>query len=267
MCRFFSIDSDGKGKPYYFDGVVRKKILGRKLNYETDSHTSIADYFGFKGTLEDSLNKYEYNPLTKEFVIDQLNAPDDSSQIKSFCEQLDFSTVVPELIIKPILHPFRDRDANGVTNEDILLLKEWDSIWDSVGASVGASVWASVGDSVWASIGASIGDSVGDSVGDSIRDSVRDSVGASVWASIRDSVWDSVGASIGDGVWDSVGASIGASVWASVGAYISSFFNITYKTDFSAGIKLWEKGLIPIFYQGKWHLLGGKTITVLYKEN
>jgi hypothetical protein len=195
--------SDGK-KPYYFDSVIRKKIIKGELKYEQDSHTSIADYYGFKGKKEDSLNKYEYNPLIKVFIIDQLNTVDDSKQIKEFCDNLDFTTIVPELIIKPIVNPFKDIKTLEVTKQDIKLLKEWDSVWDSVRDSV----WDSVRDSVW--------------------DSVRDSVRNSVWVSVRDSVW----------------------------VYISSFFNIKYKYDFSSAIKLWEKGLVPSFDGKIWRLHG-----------
>jgi hypothetical protein len=170
MCKFFSLVSNGDGKPLYFDAKLRKKVLKKELNYEPDSHTSIADYFGFKGEKEDKLNKYEYNPLTKQFQIDQKNNPkDDSKEIKRFCVNLDFKTIVPELVIKPIIHPFKDISTLEVTKEDLELLKKW------------ASVWASVGDSVW------------DSVGASVRDSV--------WSSVWDSVWSSVGASVWDSVW------------------------------------------------------------------
>ena len=228
MCKFFSSVSDGKGKFMYFDSKLRKKCLSGKLNYEPDSHTSIADYFGYKGVREDVLNKYEYNPLTKVFEIDQLNTKDDSGQIKEICLNLDFKKIVPELIIKEIVNPLELGTAK-VYKKDIELLKKWASVWASVGASVrasvGGSVWDSVRDSVWASVGGSV------------RDSVRDSV----WASVRDSVWDSV--------------------WA----YTSSFFNlekwkyIEHKkgvNPFQSAIDLWERGLVPSFDGKLWRLHG-----------
>jgi len=239
MCKFFSLVSNGDGKPLYFDAKIRKKILRGELSYETDSHTSIADYFGFIGKKEDKLNKYEYNPLTKVFNIDQKNNPkDDSSKIKKFCENLDFKLIVPELIIKPIIHPFKDLSCEKVSKGDLELLKQWDSVWASVRDSVGDSVW----DSVWASVRDSVGDRVGDSVWASVRASVWDSVGDSVWASVRDSVW--------------------ASVRDSVGAYYSTFFDIKYKHDFSSCAKLWEKGFVSSFDGTCWRLhgKGGKVI-------
>jgi hypothetical protein len=144
MCQFFSCVSDGRGKIMYFKDEERKEILAGKLNYEADSHTSIADYYGYKGAMEDKLNKYEYNPLTKIFRIDQLNTKDDSKNVERFCKKLDFATVVPELIFKPIINPLKKKGAE-VTAREIRLLKKWDSVGDSVWDSVGDSVWDSVG--------------------------------------------------------------------------------------------------------------------------
>jgi hypothetical protein len=166
VCNFFSCVSTGDGTPMYFDAKLRKKCLSGKLSSNPDSHTSIADYFGYKGKREDTLNKYEYNPITQEFKVDQINNNvDDSDKIEKALKKLDFKTIVPELIIHPIVHPL-ELNTTKVTKKDIELLKQWDSVRDSVLASV------------WASVGASVRDSVGASV----RDSVWDSVWASVWA-------------------------------------------------------------------------------------
>jgi hypothetical protein len=238
MCKFFSLVSKGDGAPIYFDSKIRKDIISGKLKkYELDSHTSIADYFGYKGEKEDVLNKYEYNPITKVFEVDQLNITDDSKDIEKFCNAVDFKTIVPELNIHPIIHPFKDRSATVATKKDILLLKKW--------ASVGASVWASV------------------------RDSVRDSVWASVRDSVRDSVGDSVRDSVGDSVGDSVRDSVGDSVWASVGAYTGSFFDIKYKVNIKPSNELWNKGIVPSFDGTLWRLHGkeGKVIYTISKED
>ena len=303
MCSFFSCVSKGDGVPMYFDWELRKKCLSGELNYNPDSHTSIADYFGHKGKKEDKLNKYEYNPITQEFVIDQLNTKDDSKEIEAECRALDFSTIIPALICKKPLHPFTIH--NEVTQEDIDNLKKWDSVWDSVEDSVRASVWDSVWasvrdsvrDSVWASVRASVmasvmasvRDSVRASVRDSVRDSVRasvrasvrdsvwdsvwDSVGASVWssvrasvmASVRDSVWDSVRASVWDSVWASVRASVRASVCDSVGAYFSTFFNIEYNIDMSSCIALWNRGFVASYNGKTWRLHSGMDAKIVYE--
>ena len=174
MCRFFSFVSDGNGKYMGFDWDLRQKCLSGELKYNPDSHTSIADYCGYIGEKEDDLNKYEYNPLSKKFKVDQINTKNDCADAEVFVRALDFKTIVPALLIKPIVNPFLTE--NSVEPQDVENLSKWASFWDSVGASV------------WDSVGAS----------------VRDSVGASVW----DSVWDSVLDSFGDSVWDSVGAYI-----------------------------------------------------------
>jgi len=222
-----------------------------KLKYETDSHTSIADYYGFKGEKEDKLNKYEYNPLTKKFIIDQLNTVDDSKKIEKFCKSLDFKTIVPELIIKPIINPFNLHN-NLISEGDIKLLKKWNSVRTSIGYSIRDSVGDSIMDSVRDSIRDSIMDSVRDSIRVSVEDYVRDSIRDSVWYSVRDSIRDSVGDSIMDSVEDYVRVSVRDSVWV----YISSFFNIKYKYDFSSAIKLREKGLVPSFDGKIWRLHG-----------
>ena len=168
MCNFFSLISDGTGKVYYFDAAVRKQIIAGTLKdrsgnvYETtDSHSSIASYYKL---IDDHCNKWEYNPLTGLLERDQINTVDDFDAVNDFCKALDFKTVVPELIIHPIIHPFRDVSAHEVAKKDIVNLRQWASVGESVRASVGASVrasvWASVGESVWDSVRASVGDSV-----------------------------------------------------------------------------------------------------------
>ncbi len=249
MCNFFSFRTDGAGKPYYLNAEQRKEMLAK--GELPDSHTTIAHYYGFQGADEDMLNAYEYNPLTKAFEVDRMNNKDDSKAAMKWVATLDFKTIVPELIIKPIIHPFILPKAEA-TESDLELLKQW--------ASVGASVRDSVRDSVGAS---SVRDSVGASIWDSVGASVRDSVGASVRDSVGASVWDSVGAS---SIWDSVGAS----VWA----YTGSFFNLDkwLYVDHAAGVypfqpcvDLWERGIVPS-YDGKvWRLHSGENADVIWE--
>ena len=141
MCQFFSLVSDGLGKAYYLDAKDRARL--RKDNpdhIEPDSHSSIAVFHGFKNG--DKLNKYEYSPLTKKFVVDQLNTKDDSKKVKGICLALDFTTIVPELILKPFFHPLKHKKRKRVSQIDIDLLRQWDSVRDSVGYSAWDSVWA-----------------------------------------------------------------------------------------------------------------------------
>jgi len=244
MCKFFSLVSDGNGKPYYFDWELRKKVLSGELkDYEPDSHTSIADYFGFKKEKEDKLNKYEYSPFLEKFEVDQINTKDDSAKIEKFCKRLDFKKIIEPMTIKKIIHPFRDIEAVEVTDEDLIRLKEASSVRDSVR------------DSIW------------DSVGDSVRASVRDGVGDSVWASVRDSVW----ASVWDSIWDSIWDSVGDSIWAQIGSMFDLpkwkyCEKVTMKGyPFQSYVDLWNKGLVPSFDGKVWRLHGGKYVKVLWE--
>ena len=239
MCRFFSLTSDGRGEIRYFDWAQRKRILDGELDYNPDSHTSINDFYGYKGEMEDCRNRYEYNPITGVFTVDAIHGEDDSAEVERKVRALDFSLIVPQLVIKPIKNPLLvERKHPEPSAEEISLLKRW--------ASVGASVWASVGASV----------------------------GASVWASVWDSVWDSVGDSVRASVWASVWDSVRASVWASVWAYISSFFalnewklngKIVSENPFQPAIDLWEAGLVPSFDGEIWRLHAGKKAQIVYE--
>ena len=189
MCKFFSLTSDGHGEIRYFDWIQRKRILDGELDYNPDSHTSINDFYGYKGEMEDCRNRYEYNPITGVFTVDAIHGEDDSAEIERKVRALNFSRIVPQLVIKPIKNPLLvERKHSKPRAEEISMLKRW--------ASVSASFRASVMDSVMASVWASVLDSV--------MVSVRASVGASVISSVWDSVW--------------------VSVMTSVRAYVSSFF-------------------------------------------
>ena len=145
MCRFFSFVSD-PNKPIperfmFMDWSIRQKILAGKLNYEADSHTSIADFHGYKGELEDQLNKYEYNPLLGIFTVDQINNQiDDSADGKKWVQALSFKKVAP-IVIKPIINPFKIIPPE-ITPIVLELLKQWASVRTSVGNSLWASLWA-----------------------------------------------------------------------------------------------------------------------------
>ena len=189
MCQFFSLTSNGRGNIKYFDWEMRKKIIGGDFDYNPDSHTSINDYFGFKGAAEDRRNKYEYNPLTREFTVDQINSNDDRALVEKKVRALDFKKIVEPLIIKPIINPLQIEPTISA-DDAVVVLKKWASVW--------ASVW----------------------------DSVGDSVGTFVWDSVRDSVW----------------------------AFVSSFFDIQYRYDFSHCVKLWENGYVPSYDGRVWRL-------------
>ena len=223
MCNFFSFVTDPVNHPaeyYYFDWEYRKANLE---DDGVDSHSHICAYYKLN---EDKCNKYEYSPVTGEFVVDQINSKrDDQEAAENWVKRLDFKTIVEPLIIKPIVNPFELPAVERVTDEQIDWLKSWASVWNSVRNSVGNSVW----DPVW--------------------NSVEDVVWASVWEVVWASVWDVD--------WDAVRVS----VWA----YFSSFFAIEYKFDFSSAVKLWDDGLVPSFNGTTWRLHTGKDARVVYE--
>jgi hypothetical protein len=240
MCDCFSCVTEGDGILKYFNWKQRQLILKGKLFSLTgqsisnaDSHSEICSYYNLDC---DKVNKYEYNFLTKEFKIDQINLKqkNDSETCKVKVKRLKVKKIIEPLIIKKIIDPTTIQIQKIEIDDAIDLLKQWESVWESVGASVWASVW--------------------ESVGASVRASVRASVWESVWVSVRESVWESVGESVRESVWVSVRESVGESVRA----YISSFFDIKYKFDFSSCIKLWESGYVPSFDSQTWRLHGYK---------
>ena len=238
MCEFFSLVSDPTNfKIMYCNANDRAMFRSGELKIESpDSHSSIAKMFGYTGKQEDKLNKYEYNPLTKVFTVDQINnETDDSAEVEKFCNRLDFKTVVPELIVKPIVHPFRDVvPPVEITEGHLALLREWNSVWNSVSNSV----WDSVSNSVWDSVGSSVRYSVWHSVLDSARYTVRDSV--------SDSVYAYVGSFLKLDKWEGVAHKVGA-------------------YPFQSAVDLWNLGLVPSFDGKVYRLHGGKEGKVLWE--
>ena len=201
----------------------------------------------------------------------KLGSPLSDDEVKALCHEIE-----PELRYKlsealypvnPLLLP-----KTTVNDEDLELLKQWDSVggsvggsvWDSVGGSVRDSVRNSVGYSVWSSVR----DSVWNSVGYSVWDSVKNSVGYSVWNSVRDSVRNSVRNSVGYSVWDSVWNS----VWAYIGSLFPSIGKWEYKNHehsqypFQSAVNLWYRGLVPSFDGKIWRLHSGEKAEVVWTE-
>jgi hypothetical protein len=116
MCKFFSLVSEPKsGRVMFFDASIRKALSeNNEKKYEYDSHTSIADYFGYAADKEDHLNKYEYDVFNKKLVIDQQNGEDDFDRVKAFCDAYDFSEILED--------GFFDLDLSHLTSADGLKL-------------------------------------------------------------------------------------------------------------------------------------------------
>ncbi|MCZ2416676.1 MAG: hypothetical protein LC132_03860, partial [Burkholderiales bacterium] len=149
MCQFFSCISNVKGKIRYFNADIRQQIRDGKLSYSEDSHDSLCSYFKTEIPL-DRANKYEYDPTTGEFTIDQINAKDDegfplddSKQVEAFCRKLDFNEVVPNWsyianVLKRLktYKPKNPITATKMPDEQIMR-----GVLVRIKASVGVSVW------------------------------------------------------------------------------------------------------------------------------
>jgi hypothetical protein len=173
MCEFFSFVGDGFGNFHAIGWETRKRWIEEQKNESPDSHTVILTLLGVPPRLQDRWDKYEYNPLTKEFLVDYGIGGHDHEAARAWVDRLDFKRIVEPLIIKPIVNPF-SLPLRKPSPEDIADLKKWDSAGGSVWNTVWASVRASAGGSVEVSLRASVVASVGNSVGVSM--------GASVWA-------------------------------------------------------------------------------------
>ena len=91
MCQPISACSDGKGNIYAFSWEERKRIYEGDLvgkSYDCDSHTSIADFYGFKGEKEDRLNKWEFNFETGEIIADQVNTTNDLKEVLTWLKKV-----------------------------------------------------------------------------------------------------------------------------------------------------------------------------------
>ena len=209
MCDFFSFLTTDKGDYLYLNAEQRKKLDFDRV----DSHSKIAEVY-YEQHKRKSINAYEYNPLLKQLTLDTKNFDEDYNKVLDWCLNLDFKTIVPELIIKPIINPF-DIGCKEITQQDIDNLDKW----IGVRASARNIVWASVRVSVW------------------------DIVWASVWDSVRASVWDSI----------RVSARAYTSSFFDLDGKWRGFEDVK-GNPFQCCIDLWEKGLVPSFDGKVWRL-------------
>ena len=149
MCQFFSFVSDGQGKVYYFNYKQRQEIKDR----EHDSHTSIADYYGFKGEKEDLLNKWEYNPFSKKLTKDRIVVKEEYPKIEKWISELDFKEIVPNIHFdKSFTNPLT-QTKKEIELDDLILLRRyvelWDQLWDQLGCQLRDQLWDQLGCQLW----------------------------------------------------------------------------------------------------------------------
>ena len=276
MCEFFSFNTI-QGKVFYFKPKdikeIRKQNNPKGLNF--NSHTSIAEYYKFN---EDKSNKYEYNPFTQEFKVDQINTKDDSKFARQWVKKLfkfktrkQFLTFCRNYFYKIDYKQIEEDLKNVPTKNDaIKLLKIIENIdWfkpqtpnkQEIKRKVKTVItafnlnfgfefelhklnnkedWDSARDSAWAS--------AWDSAWDSAWASARDSAWASARDSARDSAWDSAWASAWASAWDSARASARDSARASGLEVVKDLMKQKgyNKNPFRELLRLWEMGLYPV---------------------
>ena len=115
MCDFFSFCMDEFGKKYYFDWAQRATEKDG-----ADSHDHIVAHYKLN---PEKINCFEYNPLTREFVVDKINTIDNRVQAERWAKRLDFRKIVEPLIIKPSVNPFDLPAIKKPTKAQISLLK------------------------------------------------------------------------------------------------------------------------------------------------
>ena len=89
MCKFMSCISDGNGEVKFFtiQNIVEIMASGNHKSYSWNSHTSMCQFYGIKSTEEDKWNKWEYNPETKELVVDSLVTTDDRKSVLHYLDK------------------------------------------------------------------------------------------------------------------------------------------------------------------------------------
>ncbi len=237
MCKAFSCVVTRQGKVFWEAGVDSHDDLIHKYRVRDDtvdmeeiSHAKIE-------IVPDTKKKYPYlYPEGKwKLIIDRDVTPSwlmQAHKDKAWAAWAEWKAIVYQFNVAEALHPFNPLKVHKhkPTDDDILLLKKWNSVRDSVWNSVGDSVWNSVWNSVRNSVGDSVGDSVWNSVGDSVGDSVRVYI-SSLFPNIKE--------------WKYAGNN---------GCY-----------PFQPCVDLWKRGFVPSFDRETWRLHSGKNASIVYE--
>jgi hypothetical protein len=115
MCDFFSFCTIG-GQYHYFKphDIASIKAAGNKDNIKFNSHASIASFYGFK---EDRANKFEFNPYSQEFKVDELNGEDNSPQAEKWVKALFAQFKTRKALIAFCKQYFNEPDWDNLKNK------------------------------------------------------------------------------------------------------------------------------------------------------
>ncbi len=271
MCEFFSCNSDGKGNLSYCDSLLRQALRddgGIKLpsyypGASPDSHSFIASTISEEASAEDKMNKYEFNPITKRLVLDQINVDNDSDIVEEKLHKLDWETIVPELEIKPPIERWLGRNNGEPTKKHIDLLREW--------AQVVARSPVNIEELVRTVVSQHTGKRVYDCIASAAYLTTNGHVATNDFLR-RSGVLGISARPFGAGECNGVAEYIDSykrdvematSASDVEAAYIASFFKLPDAkwygggddTPFRAGVALVEDGFLPVF-MGGWRLVG-----------
>jgi len=222
MCSFFSFLTSPEyhgGRKFYMDWNKRKK----NLDAWSDSHSGIAKAFGLN---EDFCNKYEYNPFTRQFWVDQINSQvSDEIQVQTWLEGFDFSRVIGPLMVKEV-----DNTRKILTEQDkikaITLINQFiekPHICDNYYVLFGK-----------------------------FRDQVMSTVGIPVYNVIVNSLISSLQEKLTKPTHNNLISS--APSWNSVIAYAASMCDTNYSTILDPLVELWDLGVIAYERDEVWTL-------------
>lgn len=142
MAYFYSFISCNN-KFFFPDYNIRQEML--KMNLHPDGHPSIVEYYKRKGLLanirniEDKVNKFEYDVKTDKLFVSYINGKDNREEAYKVVKLLDFKSIEPRLIVKPI---------DYIQNKQVL--SEWLILNDlKTYNKLRNFIWHNIGDSIW----------------------------------------------------------------------------------------------------------------------
>jgi hypothetical protein len=223
---FFNFAWDGKNKFLYADWKTRKHILDdnkknhpfEKCKIDADCFDFIMEHFKIPIKKHTNWSSYTYNPVTKEFSVDRKVEGHDIELAKEWACNIDFKNIIPSLNIKKIINPFKV-EHHDLTKYDLTLIKNWCFEINPSGEDSYDSSWNGICEFIETNVGISVCDSI--------------------WYTINDlHVKEYIKGNGAETIEHACDTPI------AIAMYVSSFFNLKYKFDFSPIVKLWERGFV-----------------------
>ena len=234
MNDFFTFWTEGDGELIYFNHEMRQVLNSRDDIGPIDALMEYYKKNAYK------LNQYLYNPITKKLTMKQMcSGKDDKKIVKSKLKDLDFSKIVPELIIRDIVNPLSiHRSAEGVTPEETKMLDDWIINYSDRNPIFYRSLAQDAWQFIW--------DNIHKPVCCPTLEAVRISLAKFFFASCKDNVENSI--------------------YNAYVIYGFSFFNNTSQSSQQVALEqLFKNGLVPSFDGNVWRLHTGPQAKIVYE--